>query len=249
MLRRYAAGILAVFALAVLTVSADDFWVKKNWKDWTASDCKKLLEDSPWARRVMHENESNINHLPSAASQGNGSQPTTAAASQSNGAGEINYIVQDRSAAPIRQALIRQQQITKGYDKMSDADKKAFDAQMDQMYGGHGDVITIHVKYYGNRDVLTSLLNNAWNSLPADTVPADMILITSSGAKIKPTTYVADASGGPEFDLTFPRAAVGDGLKSFKLQIPSPMLGDFAAAKIMVEFKVDKMTFEGKPAF
>lgn len=85
--------------------------------------------------------------------------------------------------------------------------------------------------------------------MPADTVPADMILITSSGAKIKPSTCVADAGGGPEFDLTFPRAAVGDGLKSFKLQIPSPMLGDFAAAKIMAEFKLDKMAFEGKPAF
>jgi hypothetical protein len=249
MRRRYAAGILAVFALAVLTAGAEDFWVKKDWKQWSAAECKKLLESSPWAVRKMVENESNVNRLPSAASQGNGSQPTTAAGSASTGAGEINYIVQDRSAAPIKQALIRQQQITKGYDKMSDADKKAFDAQMDQMYGGHPDVITIHVRYYGNRDVLTSLLDNAWKSLPADTVPADMVLITSNGAKIKPTTYVADASGGSEFDLAFPRAAVGEGLKSFKLQIPSPMLGDFAAAKILVEFKLDKMTFEGKPAF
>ena len=48
MRRRYAAGILAVFALAVITASAEDFWVKKDWKQWTAADCKKLLEDSPW---------------------------------------------------------------------------------------------------------------------------------------------------------------------------------------------------------
>ena len=246
MQRRYAAGILAVFALAVLTVSADDFWVKKDWKTWTANDCKKLLEDSPWAKRVLVQNETDLGHIPSATQEASADK---AAAGLNVGAGEINYIVQIRSAAPIKQALIRQQQITKGYDKMSDADKKAFDTQMEQMYSAPGDPIVVHVRYYGNRDQLTMYLNNAWSSLPADTVPADMIMITSNGAKVLPLTYVADSAGGPEFDLTFPRTAFGQGLKSFKLQIPSPALGDFGSKKATAEFKVDKLTFEGKPAF
>jgi len=246
MRRRYAAGILAVFALAVLTAGADDFWVKKDWKTWTANDCKKLLEDSPWARRVMHENASDITHVPSAAQ---GATIDKSSAGLNVGAGEINYVVQIRSAAPIKQALIRQQQIAKGYDKMSDADKKAFDTQMEQMYSVPGDPIVVHVRYYANRDQLSAYLDNAWKSLPADTVPADMIMITSNGAKVAPLTYVADPSGGPEFDLTFPRTAFGQGLKSFKLQIPNPALGDFGASKITAEFKLDKMTFDGKPAF
>jgi hypothetical protein len=246
MRRRYAAGILAVFALAVLTVSADDFWVKKSWKEWTANDCKKLLEDSPWAKRVLVENETDLGHVPSATQ---GASADKASAGLNVGAGEINYVVQIRSAAPIKQALIRQQQITKGYDKMSDADKKAFDTQMEQMYSVPGDPIIVHVRYYGNRDALTMYLNNAWSSLPADTVPADMIMITSNGAKVVPLTYLADAGGGPEFDLTFPRTSFASGLKSFKLQIPNPALGDFGSKKVMAEFKTDKMTFDGKMAF
>jgi len=246
MRRRYTAGILTVFALAVLTAGAEDFWVKKDWKQWTPQECKKLLEDSPWARRVLVENETDVSHVPSATQ---GASIDKSSAGLNIGAGEINYVVQIRSAAPIRQALIRQQQAAKGYDKMSDADKKAFDAQMEQLYNSPGDPITVHVRYYANREQLSAYLDNAWKSLPADTVPADMIMITSAGAKVTPLTYVADAGGGPEFDLTFPRTAFGQGLKSFKLQIPNPALGDFGSKKVTAEFKTDKMTFEGKPAF
>jgi hypothetical protein len=246
MRRRYAAGILAVFALAVLAARADDFWVKKDWKTWTAADCKKILDDSPWAKRVLKENATDVTHVPSAAQ---GATIDKSAAGLNQGAGEINYVVQIRSAEPMRHALIRQQQIDKGYDKMSDADKKAFDAQMEQIYNPPGDPIMIHVRYYGNRPELTTFLNNAWDSLPADTVPADLVLLPAGGGKVIPLTYVQDAAGGPEFDITFPRSALGQGIKSFKLQIPNPAMGDFGASKVNAEFKTDKMTVDGKAAF
>jgi hypothetical protein len=243
MRRRCATGILAVFALAVLGASADDFWVKKDWKTWSAADCKKLLESSPWAVRKMVENESNVNRLPSA---GTGANADTAL---NRDAGEVNYIVQIRSAGPMRDALIRLQQIDKQYDKMSDADKKAFDAQMDQLFPRSEDRVIVHVKYSGTRDQLSADISKSWKSIPKDTVPADMALITSNGSRATPLTFVADPSGGDEFEMTFPRTALGEGFKSFKLQIPHPALGDFGASKVFVEFKVDKMTVGGKPAF
>jgi hypothetical protein len=238
---------MAIFALAVLTAAAaDDFWLHKDWKTWTVADCKKILEESPWAKRVLKENETDVGHVPSAAQ---GATIDKSAAGLNQGAGEINYVVQIRSAEPVRHALIRQQQIEKGYDKMSDADKKTFDAQMEQQYNPPGDPIMIHVRYYGNRPQLTTFLNNAWDSLPADTVPADMVLLPAGGGKVIPTTFVEDASGGPEFDITFPRSAMAAGIKSFKLQIPNPAMGDFGSSKVMAEFKTDKMSVDGKPAF
>jgi hypothetical protein len=247
MLRRCATGILAVFALAVLGASADDFWVKKDWKQWTANDCKKLLEDSPWSHRKLVENEGNINRLPSAGNQGTGAQAATADTAQNKDTGELNYVVQIRSAAPIREALIRQQQIDKQYEKMSDADKKAFDAQMDQLYPINADRIVVHVRYYANRESLGADIAKSWKSIPRDTVPADMMLISSNGSKATPLAFVGDPTGDG-FEVTFSRSALGEGFKSFKLQIPHPALGDFGASKVMVEFKLDKMTFEGKPA-
>jgi hypothetical protein len=243
MQRRFALGILSVLFLAVLAVSADDFWVKKDWKQWTDADCKKLLEASPWTVRKMVENESNVNRLPGAANGAN------ADVAQNKDAGEVNYIVQDRSAAPIRLALIREQQIQKQYDKMTDAAKKEFDGQMDQLYSNRQDVIILHVKYSGTRDQLSIDISKAWKSIPTDTVPADMNLLASNGSKATPLIFSADPDGGDGFLLTYPRSGLGEGFKSFKLQIPHPSLGDFGASKVLVEFKLDKMTFEGKPAF
>ncbi len=248
MRRRYTAGILAVFALAVLTAGADDFWVKKDWKTWTVADCKKLMEDSPWARRKNIENETNVTHLPSAGAQGVGAAPGQADTAQNKDTGEVNYIVVMLSAAPIREALIREAQIDRGYDKMSDADKKAFDAEMDRLHKYSDDIIAVRVKYSANREPLGADLAKSWQSLPADTVPADVALISSNSTKLTPLTFVAAAGGKNEFDLTFPRAAFMDGLKSFKLQIPHPALGDFGAQKVFVEFKADKMSFDGKLA-
>jgi hypothetical protein len=246
MRRRYAVGIMAVFALAVFTAGADDFWLKKDWKTWTPADCKKLLEDSPWAKRVLKENATDVTHVPSAMQA---ASTEKADSGLNKGAGEINYIVQIRSAEPMRHAAIRQQQIDKGYDKMNDADKKAFDAKMEQLYNPPGDPIMIHVRYYGNRPELTTFLNNAWDSLPADTIPADLVLLPAGGGKVIPLTFLEDPGGAAEFDVTFPRTALAPGIKSFKLQIPNPAMGDFGASKVVAEFKTDKMTVDGKIAF
>ena len=197
----------------------------------------------------MMENETNVTRLPSAGTAGVGASPGQADTAQNKDTGEVNYVVQIRSAAPIHEALIRQAQIDKQYDKMSDADKKAFDTQMDALYKVNDDTIAVHVRYYANRDTLGSDLEKSWKSLPSDTVPVDMALISANGTKVTPLTFVADRDGKTEFDMTFPRKAFADGLKSFKLQIPHPALGDFGASKVFVEFKLDKMAFEGKPAF
>ena len=49
MLRRSIPVCLAVSALAVITASATDFWISKDWKQWLRSDCENLLTESPWA--------------------------------------------------------------------------------------------------------------------------------------------------------------------------------------------------------
>src|ERR1022692_480993 len=90
---------------------------------------------------------------------------------------------------------------------------------------------------------------NHRKKVPANTIPPDLVMITSSGAKIMPLSFVPDSMGGNEFDLIFPRNTFEKDLKFFKLQIPSPGLGDYTAKKAIAEFKLDKMTFEGKSAF
>src|ERR1700684_3501635 len=108
---RHATSILVFLTLAVLAAGADDFWLKKDWKEWTPAECKKMLEDSPWTKKVLVENMPVRSRLPDAPNVTDGLNPGQAKYANDDDAGEIRYIIQLPSAAPIRQAQIRLHQI------------------------------------------------------------------------------------------------------------------------------------------
>jgi hypothetical protein len=33
---------------------AQEFWRGKDWHEWSEKECRKMLEDSPWARSFPH---------------------------------------------------------------------------------------------------------------------------------------------------------------------------------------------------
>jgi hypothetical protein len=243
-------GILAILSLAVLTAGADDFWVKKDWKTWTKGDCKKMLEDSPWAKRFLVENNSSNGSLPST---GQGAQSTAQLGNA--GTGEISYYIQFRSAAPVRQAVIRQAQIDAHYDKMSDAEKKAFDDKMEQQMNAiKPDVIAVHVVFAATKPDLGTSVSTYWHTLPADTVPMNFYLITEKGTKVPPMTFSFVKGTDSEFDVTFPRNAgaepvIAPDAKSMKVQFPNPAFGDFPEKTVTTDFKLDKMSWNGKVTF
>jgi|HubBroStandDraft_6_1064221.scaffolds.fasta_scaffold265521_2 hypothetical protein len=250
MRRRSVITVMAVFCLAVLTAGADDFWVKKDWKTWTKGDCKKMLEESPWAKRSLVENNASNGSLPSA---GQGSQSTAQLGNE--GTGEITYYVQLRSAAPVRQAVIRQAQLDGKYDKMSDAEKKAFDDKMEkEMNLIKPEVIAVHVVFEANRVPLGDAVTKFWHSLPADSVPMNFYLVTEKGTKVPPMTFSFAKDTETEFDVTFPRnigadPTIAPDAKSMKIQFPNPAVGDFAAKTVTSEYKFDKMSWNGKVTF
>ena len=254
--RYFTAGILAVLGLSAVAYAADDFWVKKDWKEWTVAECEKMLEDSPWAKTalVQNENSSNFSSL-----QGNGSAATARATR--HGTGEIQYFVQILSAETIRQAHVRQEQLKQGYSKMDEAQKKAFDAKMDgELQGPPPDVLAFHLDFKARGDNLAKEINlpvmaaRAWQIATAGGIPQDLILITDKGVHVTPNDFATTRGSDHEFDFTFLRAPNGepiieDGAKSIKVQIPYPAIGDFDKGKKIVEFKLDKMMKDGKPDY
>ncbi len=43
-------ALLAV-TLGAASASAQGFWIKKDWQTWSKDECKRMLEDSPWAQK------------------------------------------------------------------------------------------------------------------------------------------------------------------------------------------------------
>lgn len=116
---------IAVLCLFVFAVSAFGQKDKRMGKE----DAIRLLNDSAWSKPY----QSNSGQANAAAGQVRREQTQTA----NSGGSDPRSVARDfgpppvtlrlHSALPIRQAIVRLQQIDLGYDKMNDADKAAFD--------------------------------------------------------------------------------------------------------------------------
>src|SRR5690349_2110622 len=100
--RRYFPRALILFVVAVFTVSADDFWVKKDWKQWSKDDCNKMLQDSPWAKKWSQSHVTDIKMAGVTAADSEGATEK---------APEMHYYIQLRSSLPVREATVRFSQI------------------------------------------------------------------------------------------------------------------------------------------
>src|SRR5262249_58448258 len=106
---------LALRFSVVVVLTAVSFaqgpWIKKDWKQWSKDDCKKVLEDSPWSQRWSQSNTKMANFsTPRSGTQGVGSEDELS----------VWYVVQFRSALPIREAVVREMLIANQYDKLND---------------------------------------------------------------------------------------------------------------------------------
>jgi hypothetical protein len=48
--RRKTSILIALLTLAALTANATDFWLTKDWHQWSKDECATILNDSPWTR-------------------------------------------------------------------------------------------------------------------------------------------------------------------------------------------------------
>jgi hypothetical protein len=249
--RRNLAGPLAFLALAVvgtivsLAARADGFWEKKEWKQWSKEDVHRMLHDSPWARKFSVGKSIVANGLPSntgAASRGAAGETRE----------EIDYYFTLRSALPIREALVRDEEIRKKYDKMTDAEKKDFDArQQANLNREYTAEIWVHVDYSANLQNFERALAVYWQSLAEHSVPLDFFIITERGDHVGPVRFISPKSGATEFDILFPRMfnnepTIKDSDKTFTIQFPHPPIYDLPRARGYVAFNAEKMMFNGR---
>jgi hypothetical protein len=181
--RRHGVWIAAVVALAgCFTLSGgaktkDLPWIANDWTQWKEEDCKIVLQQSPWVF-YFHEN-SNIVY-------GNSAQL--------------------RSALPIRQALLRQQELNNHYDKLTPAQKQTFDQQRAaDLAASDASPILLYVDHYYADDYPGAGFGPESGRRVA--------LRLASGALVFPTETkqekVSDAYVENAFLYTFPRMIDG----------------------------------------
>jgi hypothetical protein len=235
--------LLSAFAAA----QAKDFWQAKDYRQWTEKECKKLLENSPWAQDYTLE-QTYIEPLQSSSLPGGqastgerGREPNT----------KMGYQVQFRSALPIRQALVRQQMLNEKSEQAPPEKKQEFDEQAEKFLSANfADTVLVHVSYNANVQVYDRELARYWHGQTTETLKNTTFLIVANGQKIQPIRYTTSTGAGREFQLIFPRQVNGQPLvgpkdKPLKLELKHPRTGDQNEQHVLIEFKVDKMTMQG----
>jgi hypothetical protein len=248
-----------LFLLGLLIVSPPanaQFWEKKEWTSWSKSEAQRMLEDSPWAKKWT---QAEVREVPFG-------QPT--GGTERENRIQLYYIAQLRSASPVRMAVVRRAQFTPQYEKMSEAEKKAFAEQSAAFVNKtYEDVVVVHVVYGSNVQFYERAMANFWQGFPDGTVPINTHLITSKGKRVLPIRLISERGGAYEFELIFPRLVNERPLldpddKALRLEFPTPDIAGIEeairsqggravvpqerTARAFIEFKTDKMIYKGK---
>jgi hypothetical protein len=236
------------FASAILIITGvfaapgGEFWEKKEYKQWSQKECDGLLKDSPWAR---------AHKLTSVGIMDNNANKTSSDGQQPF----VNYQVQFLSAKPIRLATVRQAQIAQKYDSLPADQKQEMDKKTEAYLSADlSGVVVVSVKYSTNDRTHDQDLARYWQSQTTDTLKNVVYLSNTKGDKVPVGRYAAEQGAGRGFQFMFPREFNGKPLvspqdKSVKLEFTYPVIGGMGDGKAFMEFKVEKMIFEGNIAY
>jgi hypothetical protein len=241
---------LAVLLLAAISASATDFWIAKEWKQWSSEETNLLLAESPWVHTWTG------GHVEAAAQGFIGPNPPAPVAGMGFGIGDLlAYTVQIRSSLPVRQAIVRQLQFNNKYEKMTDNQRTDFDAQAAKILNrNYDDTILVHVDY--SRIGPGPILSAQHTALVASRDKLDVSLLNEDSSEIK-ATRVDVSPSTYSFDAIFPRIVGGaptikDGQRRFAIRFQSPLFLVFGgvnmpAQSVKVQFNLSKMLVNGKP--
>ncbi len=233
-------GISVLSLVAASAVLGADFWEKKNYKEWTQRECAKLLEDSPWAKALTLQR---VSIRDSGSTSSDAQQPY------------VKYQVQFRSALPIRQAIVRQMQLVQKYDSLTPEQKQQFDKSAEEFLAANfEDAVVVHVRYETNSQPNMLELARYWQSQTTDVLRNDVYLAPAKRDKVYLGRYIPPQAGQQEFQFIFPRNVNGQPIigpqdKNIRLEFTYPVVGSIGDGRGYLEFKVEKMIFEGNIAY
>ena len=200
-----------------------------------------MLEKSPWAQQFTNQGVGIGDMDPDSM---DGTQPY------------IKYQVQLRSAQPIRQAIVRQMALNQKYDSLSSEQKQQFDESAEAFLSADvSNVVVVYITYETNNIEYDRQLARHWQSQTVDLLKNYVYLSSNKGDKVQLANYSVDQGGGRSFQFIFPREVNGYPIvdpmkdKSLKLEFTYPVIDAIGNGNAFMEFKLEKMIFNGNVAY
>ncbi len=229
---------LSLICLATPIAAGGDFWAKKTYQNWSAEETRNMLEESPWATSLKLAGVQTV--------------VTSGDAPHNSGyRGEmetdpsITYILQFRSALPIREAQVRSSQISSQYDKMNAEQKAAFDANAGKFLAvTFPDRVVVSVTFHTNVQEYESSLRNYWASQSLAKLSMSVFLNT----KAERLSLLSYSFKEDTFQFTFPRPKQLHPDEKVSVEFVHPRTNVIGQQRILQVFNLKKMLVNGEPA-
>lgn len=223
------AALAASAAAAPAAFAQKDDWQSKPYQQWTKGEVQKVLGDSAWARTVTQ------------------SGPLVSVGGNAAGTSDKVYVLQLRSALPLRHALLRLRQINEKYEAMSDKKKAEFDEKNRALIEcpACADNYVVSLIPPATADART---------LSLERMKTAVRLLDDRGRRRELVHFAPTKVAGQEIIFFFPRLdARGEPLltpdsKKLVFTIDTSVLG-LDATTLRFEFDVPKLVSQGKVAF
>ncbi len=236
--RQIATLVLSVW-IGLQPASAVEFWNKKPYQSWSAGETQRMLEESPWATTLTlgGVQASVMNDQPGPTNRGSSGQMETDSS--------ISYTLQFRSARPIREAEVRSAQLTSHYDKMTPAQKAAFDGSTEKFLAVRfPDRVIVAVTFHAKVQEDEISLHTYW----ADQSLAKLSMKVFLNTKSERLSLIAYGFKDDTFQFTFPRPKELSPDEKISVEFVHPRTNAIVQQRILQEFPLKKMLVDGQPA-
>ncbi len=227
---------IPLVALATVLV-AKDFW-EEPFTKWKRDQVVKMLGDSPWSQTQIF----------TSAIGKNATGATTEKGSMA-GQQEIEHRLTVRflSAKPIREALVRFNQIAMNYDSMDEEKRKDVDTRLGGLLNADvSDKIIVAVELKTNDPNVVRDFSQFLDTARTETLKQSVYLISDRLGRVDLKEYIPPSPRMPGAKFIFPRSVNDKPLvtpddKELKFDMWVPSVNQ----RLFVTFKPAKMVYRG----
>lgn len=251
----FAALVLTIGSAFGAAVRGQEAAGGKAFQQWSSADVERILTDSPWAKtqvlRIQQQSQGrSIAGGPDRSVFGEKDQLKGAEAPL-----DVRFTLRLYSALPLRQALVRQEQLKWNYDKRSAAEQKAFDAQAKQLIldcAVCAENYVVSVGYGSNNSSGTDLIYKWFGSATVPSLKGYIYLANEREERRDLIDFIPPKSPGDDVYFVFKR--LDDKGQPLFTAADKKLLFFMAdnSAKSITNFKIDisrLVTDDGKVGF
>jgi hypothetical protein len=230
---------ILLVCLAMPLALGADFWAKKPYQNWSKEETNRMLEESPWAMTLtVGSIQRQITGLDATRGQGYGGEMDTNPT--------ISYTLRFQSAEPIREAQVRSSQLNSRYESMSAEQKTAFDTNAGKFLAAKfPDRVVVSVTFSTDLQNYEGILRTYWGRQSLATIGASVFL----NAGKERLGLVGYSCKDNTFQFVFPRPKQIGLDDKLGVEFNHPRTNAILEQRILREFSLKKMLFNGEPAF